>query len=162
MHSSNMPGKRSDRRPGYGFSHSLPFGSTASAQGDRGSTVSSASAAAIAARSSSDGSGTRPLLRCLLAVVPLAVLAGSASAAAPKASWAAPQIRVVTAAGLLGAADAASFRADDPLTAQSLEDLVFDLTPLLAPAEPEPDPLPEDPTATEPAATTEIAAGAAK
>ena len=47
-------------------------------------------------------------------------------------SWAAPQIRAVTAAGLMGT-DVASFRAADPLTAQALENLVFDLKARLAP-----------------------------
>jgi cell wall-associated NlpC family hydrolase len=70
------------------------------------------------------------------------VLAGTAAGAPAKpSSWAAPEIRQVTAAGLMGAKDAASFRPDDALTAQALENLVFDLKQRLAP--PEPEPLPE-------------------
>jgi cell wall-associated NlpC family hydrolase len=78
----------------------------------------------------------------LLAVVPAA---GAAAATAPQAaSWAAPQIRTVTAAGLLDAPDPASFRPSDPLTAQSLENLVFDLKERYAPAV-EPAPAPQLP-----------------
>jgi len=50
----------------------------------------------------------------------------------------------------MDATDAASFRPDDVLTAQSLENLVFALKLRLAPAEPEP--LPEGPTVTVPPA----------
>jgi cell wall-associated NlpC family hydrolase len=59
---------------------------------------------------------------------------GPASAATKQpASWAAPQIRTVTAAGLMGAKTVQSFRADDPLTAQALEDLVYAIKLRLAP-----------------------------
>jgi cell wall-associated NlpC family hydrolase len=79
--------------------------------------------------------------------------AGTASGASTQPTWAAPSIRVVNAAGLLGAAkDVASFHADDPLTAQALESLVFDLKGRLAPP-PEPEPVP-DPTQTVPTDTT--------
>ena len=44
-----------------------------------------------------------------------------------RGAWADPEIRAVTAAGLMGAKSVASFRAGDPLTAQELENLVFDL-----------------------------------
>ena len=72
----------------------------------------------------------------LLSVVPAA---GAAAATPPPAvSWATPEIRIVTAAGLLDSADPTSFRPTDPLTAQSLENLVFDLkerfVPPVAPA----------------------------
>ena len=67
---------------------------------------------------------------CLLS---LAGTAGAAASIAKPVSWAAPEIRAVTAAGLMDAKDVASFRAADPLTAQSLENLVFDLKRRLAP-----------------------------
>jgi cell wall-associated NlpC family hydrolase len=70
----------------------------------------------------------------LLALVPVLALAGTAAASSSKpVSWAAPQIRVVAAAGLMDATDVASFRPADPLTAQSLENLAFNLTQRLAP-----------------------------
>jgi cell wall-associated NlpC family hydrolase len=86
--------------------------------------------------------------RLLASVFLLPVLAVASTAAASPAkvtSWAAPEIRAVTAAGLMGAKDAASFRPNDPLTAQALENLAFDLqqrTP--PPPEPPVDP-PVDP-----------------
>ena len=53
------------------------------------------------------------------AALPVLVLAGTAAASSSRqASWATPEIRAVTAAGLMGATNVASFRADDPLTAQ--------------------------------------------
>ena len=76
---------------------------------------------------------------CFLA---LAFTAGATAATVkPASSWAAPQIRAVTAAGLMGT-DVSSFRADDPLTAQTIENLVFDLKAHLAPpvTVPVPDP----------------------
>jgi len=94
-------------------------------------------------------------------MVPALVLAGTAAASRSKpTSWAAPQIRAVTAAGLLGATSPASFRPDDALTAQSLEDLVFDLKLRLLPAQPEPVPVPVPPPApvpTDPSGTTTTA-----
>src|SRR5579884_4098222 len=42
-------------------------------------------------------------------------------------SWAAPEIRAVAAAGMMGAKDVQTFRASDPLTAQALENLVYDI-----------------------------------
>jgi cell wall-associated NlpC family hydrolase len=109
----------------------------------------------MAPRSSSEGSGVISRLttvqakvaggrgRCqlamdrrVLAIALVSVLAFAGAAAASSAkpvSWAAPQIRVVAAAGLLEAKDVASFRASDPLTAQSLENLAFDLKLRLAP-----------------------------
>src|SRR4051794_2298036 len=89
-----------------------------------------------------------------------AMLAFAGTAQAKTTSWATPQIRAVTAAGLMGAKDVASFRADDALTAQSLETLVYDLKARTAqPVEPPiaaPFPLPPmtDPTVTLPATTT--------
>jgi cell wall-associated NlpC family hydrolase len=92
----------------------------------------------------------------VFAVVPLLVVAGTADAS--RASWAAPQIRAVTAAGLMDATDAASFRPDDLLTAQSLENLAFELKLRLAPPEtqpePEPVPIPTLPGTTTTAPTT--------
>ena len=77
------------------------------------------------------------------AVVPALVLAGTAAASVskPSASWAAPEIRAVAAAGLMGAKDVASFRPNGALTAQALENLAFDVKQLLAPPV-EPPPLP--------------------
>jgi cell wall-associated NlpC family hydrolase len=100
-----------------------------------------------------------------VALVPVLALAGTAAASSSKpVSWATPQIRVVTAAGLMEAKDVASFRAADPLTAQSLENLAFGLKQRLAPppvasppiAPPPPvDPLavPTVPTVTDPTTT---------
>jgi cell wall-associated NlpC family hydrolase len=87
-------------------------------------------------------------------VVPGFVLAGTAAASVsrPATSWAAPEIRAVAAAGLMDAKDVASFRAGDTLTAQTLENVAFDLKQRLAPPveQPLPDPepvAPADPTA---------------
>jgi cell wall-associated NlpC family hydrolase len=81
------------------------------------------------------------------------VLAGTAAASVskPGATWAAPEIRAVAAAGLMGATDVTSFRAGDALTAQALENLAFDLKSRLAPTVEEPLPLsgpvvPSDPS----------------
>jgi cell wall-associated NlpC family hydrolase len=85
------------------------------------------------------------------AVVPALFCAATATAGTPTAaqSWAAPQIRLVTAAGLFDASTAASFHPDDALTAQALEDLSFELKQRLIEAEPATEPLiPTDPTAT--------------
>jgi cell wall-associated NlpC family hydrolase len=89
---------------------------------------------------------------CLLSLVPAA--AAAAAVSKPAASWAAPQIRAVTAAGLMGAADPASFRPDDPVTAQSLENLVSDLEARLAPP-PVATPTETDPGTTATATTTD-------
>jgi cell wall-associated NlpC family hydrolase len=83
------------------------------------------------------------------------IWAGTAHAAVKQpAAWATPSIRAVTNAGLMGATDVQSFRADDPLTAQALENLVFDLKARFAPAPEAPDPTITDPTVTDPATTT--------
>jgi cell wall-associated NlpC family hydrolase len=66
----------------------------------------------------------------------LALLAGSGAAHAGTKtpdSWATPQIRAVTSAGLMDAKDVRSFRAGDALSAQALENLVFDLKARLSP-----------------------------
>jgi cell wall-associated NlpC family hydrolase len=86
---------------------------------------------------------------------------GSAQAGATQpTSWATPSIWTMTAAGLMGAKDVQSFHAADPLTAQALENLVFDLGERLTPA-PELGGLPSppaapvtDPTVTAPPQTT--------
>lgn len=87
----------------------------------------------------------------------LLVPAGTAAASTKQpASWAAPEIRAVTAAGLLGAQSPATFRPNDPLTAQALADLVFQLKRTLLPAPPAPVPVvppPVAPATTDPAAT---------
>jgi cell wall-associated NlpC family hydrolase len=75
---------------------------------------------------------------CLLAMVPAA---GAAASVQKPSTWAAAEIRAVTSAGLMGAKSPAAFRPADPLTAQTLENLVFDLKQRLAPPpaeEPEP------------------------
>jgi cell wall-associated NlpC family hydrolase len=100
---------------------------------------------------------TRRLLIAVLvfSLVPAAVAAAGVSK--PSGSWAAPEIRLVAAAGLMGAKDVASFRGGDPLTAQSLENLAFDLKQRLAPPPEVIDPLPPvvpDPTLTMPGTTT--------
>jgi cell wall-associated NlpC family hydrolase len=90
--------------------------------------------------------------RRLLAVAVLLALALAGTAAAsskPAASWATPEIRAVTAAGLMGATDVASFRASDALTAQALENLAFDLQQRFAPPEPAPV-VPPAPVVTDP------------
>ncbi len=95
-------------------------------------------------------------------IAPLACAALLASAAAAHAgterpaSWAAPQIRAVAAAGLMGATNVQTFRGSDPLTAQALENLVFDLKARLSPAPEAGDPenVPGPPTVTDPAITT--------
>jgi cell wall-associated NlpC family hydrolase len=103
-----------------------------------------------------------PMQRRLLtvALVPVLALAGTAAASSSKpTSWATPQIRVVTAAGLMDAKDVASFRAADPLTAQSLENLAFDLKQRLTvpPVQPLPPVVPPGvptvPTVTDPTQT---------
>ena len=85
-----------------------------------------------------------------VAVLPALALAGSAAASSSKpVSWATPEIRAVTAAGLMGATDVASFRANDPLTAQTLENLAFDLQQRVAPPEPAA-PVTTEPVVTDP------------
>jgi cell wall-associated NlpC family hydrolase len=103
--------------------------------------------------------GRRLSLCCLL----LLACAGTAQAAVQQPqTWAAPSIRTVTAAGLMGAKSVAGFRAADPLTAQTLENLVFDIKARLTPepeggdagTEPGWDPAVTDPTVTDPVTTT--------
>jgi len=96
----------------------------------------------------------------LTAAVALLAFAGPASAAPTQsASWAAPAIRVVSAAGLMGGAkNVTAFRASDALVAQDLESLVFDLKARLAPPPVEEDPEPVAPptTTTDPVTTTTV------
>ncbi|HEY2371305.1 MAG TPA: NlpC/P60 family protein [Gaiellaceae bacterium] len=85
------------------------------------------------------------------AVVPVLFCAAAATAGTskPAQSWAAPQIKLVTTAGLFDASTIASFHPDDALTAQALEDLSFELKQRLTEAEPPTEPLiPTDPTTT--------------
>jgi cell wall-associated NlpC family hydrolase len=74
----------------------------------------------------------RRILLTVCLALPACAAAAHAATKQP-ASWAASSIRAVTAAGLLDAKDASSFRPDDALTAQTLENLVFDLKQRLAP-----------------------------
>jgi cell wall-associated NlpC family hydrolase len=104
----------------------------------------------MAARSSSVGSGVisistfgEPRLgRMRVGIVAAAIVlasAGSASAATHRTgSWAAPQIRVVAHAGLMGTHTPVTFRPNGTLTDQALANLVFDLQRLLAPPAPPP------------------------
>src|SRR5947207_2085531 len=70
--------------------------------------------------------------------------AGTALAGTHRSSsWALPQIRVVTGAGLMGTKSPATFRPNETVTAQALADLVFGLKQLLAPP-----PAPAPPAAT--------------
>jgi cell wall-associated NlpC family hydrolase len=85
------------------------------------------------------------------AVVPVLVCAATATAGTskPAQSWAAPQIRLVTAAGLFDASTVSSFHADEALTAQALEDLSFELRQRLVEVPPPTEPvIPIDPTTT--------------
>jgi cell wall-associated NlpC family hydrolase len=70
------------------------------------------------------------MTRCVLAFVVLTLVVAAPAAAAT--SWAQPQIRVVTAHGLMGG-KTAGFRPDDALTAGELSDLVAGLTGKAAP-----------------------------
>ena len=100
--------------------------------------------------------GRRLVILTVLAVLVPAGAAAASAGSKPARSWATPEIRAVAAAGLMGATDVSSFRANDPLTAQSLENLVFDLKQRLTPPveEPLPDPEPTVPTVTDPTVTT--------
>ena len=73
--------------------------------------------------------------RRLLVCAALALVFASPAAAAP--SWALPQIKVVTAKGLMGGT-ATGFRPDDPLTQGELADLVTGLTGKTAPVPADP------------------------
>ena len=141
--------------------------------GRRSFWMSSASAASMAARSSSLGCGVisrsistqanvlvdrgrskgRVGRRLLIAAVVLALVPTSAAAASPQGagaparSWAANEIRTVTAAGLMGTTSAAGFRPQDAHRpgrdlASAWKQTVFlpDLTPVLAPVSPRTEP----------------------
>jgi cell wall-associated NlpC family hydrolase len=79
------------------------------------------------------------------AVVSLVQTGGAAASVKPSGSWATPEIRTVTAAGLMGAKDVATFRAGDRLTAQALENLAFGLKLVVFPPDPTPQPAPPSP-----------------
>src|SRR5947209_4846414 len=153
MHSSNMLGKRPGEGCGYG-----DWGSSGSQGAGAGFSASSANAARMAARSSSLGSGLISIftdlqtkvrsrsgrsevyvglrigaITALLALLPV----GSAAASAHRAgSWALPEIRAVTGAGLMGTKSPDTFHPDAKLTNQALANLVFGLQQLLAPPAP--------------------------
>jgi len=84
--------------------------------------------------------------------------AATASTSKPAQSWAASQIQTVTAAGLFDATNAASFRPNDPLTAQALEDLAFEIKQQITELEPptEPPVVPTVPTTTTTTTTTPV------
>jgi cell wall-associated NlpC family hydrolase len=94
--------------------------------------------------------------RILLTVALLVLVPTAAAQARPDRSWALPQIKVVTAHGLMGAKTPAAFRADDPLTRGALENLVFGLQQAIAP--PPPPPTTTTTTTTDTTATTTTAA----
>jgi cell wall-associated NlpC family hydrolase len=92
--------------------------------------------------------------RLLFVVVALLACCGPAAAATERpSSWAVPSIRAVTAAGLMGATSVSSFRATDPLTAQTLENVVFDIKARLAPPPEDVAPTVTAPTVTDPTLT---------
>jgi cell wall-associated NlpC family hydrolase len=98
--------------------------------------------------------------RRITALFALATLAYAGAAAAsttkPQPEWAAPQIRMLAAAGLMDATTVNTFRGSDPLTAQALEDLAFGLKQRLVepPAVDTPLPTTPTPTTTTPTTTT--------
>jgi cell wall-associated NlpC family hydrolase len=82
-----------------------------------------------------DGHGvSRPILVCAALAV---VFAAPAAAGGAARSWALPQIKLVTAKGLMGGA-ADAFRPDDPLTQGELADLVASLTGRTSPVAADP------------------------
>ena len=90
------------------------------------------------------------VIAALLVLLP----AGSALASTHRSgSWALPEIRVVTGAGLMGTKSPATFHPDAKLTNQALANLVFDLQRLLAPPAPPVAPPPVT-TTTDPTQTT--------
>jgi cell wall-associated NlpC family hydrolase len=93
------------------------------------------------------------------AVVPALFCAAAATAgtSGPAQSWAAPQIKLVTAAGLFDASTVSSFKPDDLLTAQTLEDLSFELKQRLVELEPPAAPTVPTVTTTTPTTTTTTA-----
>jgi cell wall-associated NlpC family hydrolase len=102
-------------------------------------------------------------LRTTAAVLVLALVpAGSAAASSgSSSSWAAPQIRAVVSAGLMGARDPAAFRPASPLTQQALANLVFGLQGILFPqttaSSPPPTPVTDPvPTTTTVSTTTTV------
>ena len=174
----------------YGSGTSSRGGRRRSGQAEERSLgTSSRSAASIAARSSSLGCGVisksmqiqanvtrdrdrsqgrmgRRLLiaAVLLALVPTgAAAASSGGAGAPAQSWAAGDIRAVTAAGLMGNDDARASARRIRSPHRQLEDLVFGLKETVFPPPPVPGPPPVDPaipnptvppTSTTPGSTT--------
>src|SRR3954452_10973278 len=89
--------------------------------------------------------GRRLFIPCLALLAALLASCSTAAAASKQpVSWAAPSIRDVAAAGLMGAKNVVSFRATHPLPAQTLANLVFDLKARLAPVS---EPVPEEPLA---------------
>jgi cell wall-associated NlpC family hydrolase len=83
----------------------------------------------------------RRLLPPLVAVLALLASAPADAAKPASASWAAPEIKLVTAEGLMGVTDPGQFRPNDPLTQGVLAQLVAGLTrttpvPAAKPADP--------------------------
>jgi cell wall-associated NlpC family hydrolase len=96
-------------------------------------------------------------LRLTFLAVLAAALAWVATAAARSVpDWAAPQIRVVAAANLMGTKNPATFRPNSALTAQALENLAFGLKQRVFPvAPPAPAPAPVPPATTTTTTTTD-------
>lgn len=86
-----------------------------------------------------------------LALVNAAVAAGAGN---PAHSWAAADIQAVTAAGVVGMKDPATFRPSAKLTAQALENLAFALKQRLLPPLPAAPPQPAPPVPPPPTTTT--------
>ncbi|MHB8470802.1 MAG: C40 family peptidase [Gaiellaceae bacterium] len=95
--------------------------------------------------------GLRPTV--VVALGAAALVAVGAAGAKPAPDWAGPQIRAVAATGLMGTNDAATFRPNDVLTAQALENLAFGLAQLVFPP-PLPTPAPAPAPAPSPTTTT--------
>jgi cell wall-associated NlpC family hydrolase len=95
--------------------------------------------------------------RLLLTVALFMLVPAAAAQARPDRSWALPQIKVVTAHGLMGAKTPADFRPDDPMTRGALENLVFGLQQAIAPPPPPPPPPPTTTTTTDTTGTTTTA-----
>lgn len=96
----------------------------------------------------------------MLVLLPAGSALASTHRSQHSSSWALPEIRVVTGAGLMGTKSPATFRPGAKLTDQALANLVFQLQQLLAPPPPPapvapPPPLPDTTTtSTDPTQTT--------
>ena len=102
--------------------------------------------------------GHRLLLPAAAFAAALACVAAASARTVPP-DWAGPQIRAVARAGLMGTSNPATFRPNDVLTAQALENLAFGLTlRVFPPVAPTPVPPPVVPPATTTTTTTDTTA----